>query len=339
MNAEPHQPDTKHRRVSLVTTVLNAAEGCATLLESLSSQTRVPDEVIVVDGGSTDSTPEVVRQAMRRDERIRLIIRPGANIGEGRNTGIEAATGEIILNTDSGCRLDPRWVENMVRLFEQDSETEFVAGFYKIDPHTLTEAVVGTATMRGALDPVESESFNPSCRSMAFTKKLWERAGRFPDWIEIDDTLFNLKLRRMNINRRFARDAVVYWRPRSTLAGIYRQFRFYATWRGHTQLDADGILYNFRNLAVCLILLLAAIWFPPVWVLLLGAMVYFYVYSFHRISQRVAAKLGTWRAYPLCIVIHWGIILGGMSGYLKASYERWRDRKRYQHRMEAYLAG
>ncbi len=332
-------PPLPPRRMSMVTTVRNAAKGLEVLLESLARQTRMPDEVIVVDGGSTDSTLEVIRRAMERDQRIRLIVKPGANIAQGRNAGVEGASGEIILSSDSGCRLDERWVERMVRPFEEDPETEFVAGFYRIEPQNLTEAVVGTATMRGALDPVDPETFNPSCRSMAYTKKLWERAGRFPEFIEIDDTLFNLKLRRMSVNRRFVPDAIVHWRPRSTLASIYRQFRFYATWRGHTQLDTHGIRYNLRNLGVCLILLVLGIWVPAVSWVLLAATLYFYVFTFHRKSARIAAKLGTWRAYPLSILVHWAIVFGGISGYLKATYERWRDRTRYQQSTDAYLAG
>jgi len=338
MSTDSHNPGAKRRRVSLVTTVLNAKEGCAVLLDSLARQTRLPDEAIVVDGGSTDGTQEVVRRAIEHGQRITLIVKPGLNIGAGRNAGIEAAAGEIILSTDSGCRLDPHWVENMVRRFEERPDTELVAGVYKIDPHTLTEAVVGTATMRGALDPVDPRTFNPSCRSMAFTKSLWQRAGGFPDWIKVDDTLFNLKLRRMSVNRRFAADALVFWRPRSTLADIYRQFRHYSTWRGHTQLDAESIRYNIRNLLICAALLPAGLWYPPIWTLPACALVYFYVWSYHRKSRRVAAKLGTWRAYPLCLFVYWTMIAAGISGYLTASCQRWRNYERYGRRTEAYLA-
>lgn len=339
MNPDAGQTDVAPRRVSLVTTVLQDPQACAVLLDSLETQTRMPDEIIVVDGGSADGTADVVRRSSERNPRIRLIVAPGANIGRGRNTGIAAATGEIIISTDSGCRLDPHWVERIVAPFEQYADTEFVAGFYKIDPYSLLEAVTGTATMRGALDHVDPETFNPSCRSMAFTKALWKRAGRFPEWIDIDDTLFNIRLRRMSVNRRFAGDAVVYWRPRSTLRGIYRQFRFYAIGRGHTQLGVEDSRYNIRNLAICLALTIGGFFHAAIWILLAAACVYFYLYAFHRKSRRVAGKLGTWRAYPLCILVHWVIILANMDGYLRASYQRWRDRDRYQSRLEAYLAG
>jgi glycosyltransferase involved in cell wall biosynthesis len=323
----------------MVTTVLNAHEGLHALLDSLIEQTRMPDEVIVVDGGSTDGTLAVVHHAMRRDKRIRLIEHPGANIAQGRNVGIAAATGEIILSSDTGCRLDPQWAAHLIRPFGQHPDMELVAGFYKIDPQNLTEAVVGTATMRGALDPVNPDTFNPSCRSVAFTKALWERAGGFPEFVGVDDTLFNIKLRQMDVKRCFVPEAVVHWQPRSTLASIYRQFRHYASWRGHTQLDAQGIRYHLRNLIACLVLLVVAVCFPPAWLPLLAAAAYFYVVGFHAKSVRVAAKLGTWRAYPLSLIVHWTIMLAGISGYLRASLQRWRHRDRYRRCTEAYLAG
>jgi cellulose synthase/poly-beta-1,6-N-acetylglucosamine synthase-like glycosyltransferase len=266
-----------------------------------------------------------------------LIAASGANIGRGRNIAVVIASGDIIVSSDSGCRLDARWVERIVHPFEDDSRMELVAGSYETDPRTLLESVVGMATMRGALDPVDPESFNPSCRSVAYTKSLWNKAGRFPDWTEIDDTLFNMKLRRMKVRRCFAGDAIVYWRPRSTLGAVYRQFRFYATTRGHTQLGAESIIYNLRNLAFCLLLLVGGFAHFTVWFALAAAFAYFHVFTFHGKARRIAAALGTWRAYPLSILVHWAVILGGVSGYLKATCQRWRDIGRYRCLLDRYL--
>ncbi|HRI55746.1 MAG TPA: glycosyltransferase, partial [Anaerolineae bacterium] len=47
-------------RVSVICTVLNEAEAVGRLLDSLAAQSRPPDEVIIVDGGSSDGTPAVV---------------------------------------------------------------------------------------------------------------------------------------------------------------------------------------------------------------------------------------------------------------------------------------
>lgn len=327
------------KRISLVTTVYNAADECAVLLESLRRQSRRPDEIIMVDGGSTDGTLEVIRAAQKIDDSIRLIVRPGANIAQGRNAGIDEAKGEVILSTDSGCRLDKHWVERMAEAFDEDGSLELAAGNYRIDPKSLLEAVVGAATMRGALDDIDEESFNPSCRSMGFTKPLWRRVGGFPEWIGVDDTLFNIKLRRMAVRRRFVKEAIVDWRPRSTLRAIFRQFRHYAGWRGHTQLDVAGVRYNVRNVAICLALVLGVMAWKPLWPVAVASLAYFYVYSFHAKARRIACALGSWRAYPLSLIVYWVVVFGGVYGYLVATLERWRDRQHYQASVDAYLAG
>jgi glycosyltransferase involved in cell wall biosynthesis len=54
---------TERSKVSLITTVKDAAEEIGPFLASLAAQTRVPDEVIVVDGGSSDGTVERLRSA------------------------------------------------------------------------------------------------------------------------------------------------------------------------------------------------------------------------------------------------------------------------------------
>lgn len=326
--------------VSIVTTVLNDAAGCRVLLDSLADQIRQPDEFIVVDGGSTDGTPDVVRAAALQNPRIRLIEAPGVNIGAGRNTGIRHATGCIIASTDTGCRLDPHWLEKIIEPFEDERNAEFVAGFYEIDPHTLLERVIGTSTMRGALDPVCPDRFNPSGRSMAFTKSLWERAGGIPQFLAIDDTLFDAKIRSMNVRWVFAGDAVVHWRPRGTFRSLARQFAFYGTSAGHTQMDAGSSLYNIRNLLVMIAMIAAAcfadwgVWLVPAIVAAFG---YFYVHTFHQKSSRVMKTIGDWRAYFLALAVQWTIVISDAYGYVVGSLQRVADRRRYRDGLRNYM--
>ncbi len=253
--------------VAVVMTVKNDPLGCAMTLGSLAVQTRRPDEIIVVDGGSTDDTVRLVRQYMADLVQLRLIEAAGANIARGRNLAAHAVTSEIVATIDAGCRAEPQWVERLLRPFQEDADVDFVAGFYKTAPHSLLEKVVGLATMRGQLERVQPETFNPSARSMALKKSLWERAGGWPEWIHFsEDTLFDHKIRRMSVGWRFAGDAVVHWRPRGTLRAIAKQFYNYGTGRGHTQIDAAGYLYDIRNLSLLLIavaMCIVTIWALP----------------------------------------------------------------------------
>lgn len=336
MTAKPPTP----LKVAVVITVKNDAAGLTAALSSLASQTRMPDEIIVVDGGSSDATPLVLRQFCETLPMLRVLDAPGANIARGRNLGVAAAQSEIIATTDAGCRAHPAWLERLVRPFREDSEVEFVAGFYRVRGETLLEEVIGLTTMRGQLTPVNPATFNPSARSLAMTKDLWRRAGGWPEWIDYsEDTLFDHKVRRMGACWRFVEDALVHWRPRTSLCCVARQFYRYGTGRGHTQIDAAGFRYQMRNIALLLAAMAGCMltrWALPVLIVLL---VYFFVNARHDVARRTARHLGRPAAYPLSILVLFVVTLAHTAGYLVGTWQRRRDRWRYALRMELYLNG
>ncbi|RME38880.1 MAG: hypothetical protein D6788_06540 [Planctomycetota bacterium] len=214
-----------------------------------------------------------------------------------------------------------------------------MGGFYRIEPATLLEEVVGLATMRGQLDPVDPKTFNPSARSMACTKRLWERAGGWPEWIRFsEDTLFDHKLRAMGSGWRFVPDAIVSWRPRSSLRSIARQFYNYGTGRGHTQIDAPAFRYNLRNALLLWASVVVGLVTPWAWIAVASLFAYFYVFAFHAKARRIARRTGRPIAYPLSLAVIWLVMFAHLGGYLVGSYQRWRRRDRFRDRMEAYLA-
>ena len=84
-------------QISVICTVLNEGEAVKKLLTSLAAQTLQPNEIIFVDGGSTDSTVAVIKAcAADMQLPLQVIVAPGANISQGRNIAIEAAVGPII---------------------------------------------------------------------------------------------------------------------------------------------------------------------------------------------------------------------------------------------------
>ncbi|MCX7671294.1 MAG: glycosyltransferase, partial [Anaerolineae bacterium] len=81
-------------RVSVICTVLNEGDAIRRLLDSLLAQTRPPDEVVIVDGGSRDQTVAILREYADRLP-LQVLVEPGANISRGRNVAIAAATGAV----------------------------------------------------------------------------------------------------------------------------------------------------------------------------------------------------------------------------------------------------
>src|SRR5829696_1948511 len=156
---------TPHMQASLVMTVRNEATNLPRLLTSVLAQTLPPAEVVVVDGGSTDDTCAVARQYMQQLP-LRLIELPGANISQGRNAGIRAARHDVVSVTDAGVRLDPRWLEELVRPLAE-GRAEVASGFFVPDPHTAFERAMG-ATVLPAKEDIDPGTFLPSSRSVAF---------------------------------------------------------------------------------------------------------------------------------------------------------------------------
>jgi len=86
-------------RVSVIVPTYNRAPLLGRAIESLLAQTRRPDEIIVIDDGSTDNTEEVARPYGDRIRYIRLAKNGG--ISHARNTGMREATGDYLAFLDS----------------------------------------------------------------------------------------------------------------------------------------------------------------------------------------------------------------------------------------------
>jgi len=254
-------------KVSVIATVKNEAQTVHRLLDSLAAQTRLPDEVIIVDGGSTDGTVKVLEEyAAQRGLPLKVLVRPGANISQGRNAAIAEATGEIIATTDAGVRLSPNWLEELVSSFREG--VHVVSGFFLPDPQTVFETALG-ATVLPVLADVKPEKFLPSSRSVAFRKEAWERVGGYPEWLDYcEDLIFDFKLRELGPFA-FAPRALACFRPRKSPGAFFKQYYRYARGDGKADLwrVRHAIRYGTYLIAVPAIFLLG-LWRTPLWWLL-----------------------------------------------------------------------
>lgn len=222
-------------RVSVICTVLNEGQAIRRLLDSLANQTRLPDEVVIVDGGSRDGT---VAEISAYDDRLplKILVRPGANISQGRNLAIQAATGDIIASTDAGVWLEPCWLDALIQPLVGDPNRQTVAGFFVPDATTPFELAMG-ATVLPAVGDVNPNTFLPSSRSVAFRKSAWVAAGGYPDWLDYcEDLIFDFKLRDVGGPYSWAPTALAHFRPRSSLKAYFKQYYRYARGDGKADL-------------------------------------------------------------------------------------------------------
>lgn len=97
--------------VSVVVPVYNGARCLPRCLESLQHQTHPRVEIIVVDDGSTDGTPDLVKPPVR-------LLRTGGRKGPGvaRNIGARAAGGEVLFFTDADVVTPPDWIAKALKV-------------------------------------------------------------------------------------------------------------------------------------------------------------------------------------------------------------------------------
>ncbi|WP_205327113.1 glycosyltransferase family 2 protein [Glycomyces sp. YM15] len=128
--ARPREPAAGPLFVSAIVPCHNAAGTLRDCLGALRNQTRVPDEVIVVDDASADDSAAIAAEF--GCEVIRLERNRGPS--GARNTGIAAARGEVLFFVDSDVALRPDAVANALELMESGPDIDIVHGTYDPEP-------------------------------------------------------------------------------------------------------------------------------------------------------------------------------------------------------------
>jgi glycosyltransferase involved in cell wall biosynthesis len=260
--------------VTVIATVRNEAAEIDALLDSLLRGSRIPDEIVIADGGSTDNTYERLRTRAAEDPRVRTLLAPG-NRSVGRNAAVRAARHALIACTDAGVEVDPEWLEWLIRPFENDPGVDVVAGFYRPVGATRFECAAGVVSAPN-LSEIDLARFLPSTRSVAFRRAAFELVGGFDESLSHnEDTPFALALKREGRKFAFAPEAIVRWHPRGDLRAFMHQHRRFGTGDGESRVQGWFYATIAAKYAVGLALLVAGFWFKPAWWLLgLAAMLF-----------------------------------------------------------------
>ena len=264
--------------ISICITVLNEEKSIGPLLDSLLIQTKRADEIVIVDGGSTDKTFDILRHLVKKDKRIKIVREPG-NVAHGRNVGVEVAKNDIIATTDTGCIPHTDWLEIITHPFI-NKNTEIVAGYYDMHTNSPMQKVIGIYL---GIHPnrYNPATYLPSTRSMAFKKQLWERVGGFNEKLDNtgEDTQFVNNIVKTGVKIIREEEARVDWKEIEKISfkeamnkfinyakGDVQTGIWWSTVNGITSHNIKVLLIFFRYL-IGIILLLLSIFTPSLLVL------------------------------------------------------------------------
>lgn len=171
--------------LTLVIPILNEAETLPELLQALKAQSHRPDEIIFSDAGSTDGSTNLIEEWWRsegwRNASCRILSRPGAMPGAGRNAGVRVARNDWVAFIDGGITPANDWLEQLCQQ-ALAKQVPAVFGVCHFSAHTsFTKSVCALSYGHG--------TFHPVIPSSLFARQVFAEIGEFPSHLRAGEDL------------------------------------------------------------------------------------------------------------------------------------------------------
>lgn len=192
--------------VSCVIPAYNAEVFLGEAIDSVLGQTRAPDEVLVVDGPSTDNTRAV---ADGYGDRVRYLVQPGRGPADARNAGVQHAAGDLISFLDADDRWLPDKLETQLVCFDEDPTLMICLSHVELD------WAAERARERRALEKLARTHVVPGFATITMLAKreVFQRLGPFNNDLSMADaTDWLLRAREAGVPMRILTDVLVQHR-------------------------------------------------------------------------------------------------------------------------------
>ncbi len=328
------------QRISVISPMYNESSNIEDFVADLAAQDFEGEvELIVADGASTDGSLDLVRAAAKAaGVGVRVVDNPRRWVSPGLNACVAAARGDLIVRLDCHSRYPPDYLRRCA-LASEETRAWNVGGRLIPDGQTPTERAVacamdvpfggiGWTRAAAAVTRVEVDTVTFG----AFRPEAFRHVGGFDETLlrNQDDEL-NLRIRLAGGRTILDPAIVVRYRPRGSLAGVWRQYYEYGLWKVPVMRKHRRVL-SLRSLAPLVFVVgsgalgLAATRAPVARRLLVAeagaysaAASGFAVYSVRRRGEPLSLVPRVVATFP---VFHLAYGLGMVQGFLKAAVER-----------------
>ncbi len=228
-SVSPFPPRQRKPMFSVVVCVFNGAQTIQRCLEQAARIDYPRYEIVIVDDGSTDRTPEIL-QSFKGLKHFRVIRTENRGLSRARNLGIQMASGELIAFLDADAQPDPDWLSYL----EQHFATHPDAGVGGPNVAPENQSLVARCVSMAPGGPVhvmvsdrEAEHL-PGC-NMAFRKEALEAIDGFDPQFRVagDDVDLCWRLQERGETLGFCPAALVWHESRASVRDYWRQQKGY----------------------------------------------------------------------------------------------------------------
>lgn len=192
--------DSVTPELSVIVPAYNVEDYLSECLESILAQSYTSFEVIIVNDGSTDSTPEISDSFAAKHKRVRTVHKTNAGLGAARNTGISEARGRYITFVDSDDKIEPGAYETAMRTLVRTGSDVAIGAVSRFDSrNTWTPFWVKIAHDRERL-AITGHDFPGIMWDVFAWNKIYKRdtwdasVGTFPEGLLYEDQECTAKL-------------------------------------------------------------------------------------------------------------------------------------------------
>lgn len=215
-------------KISIMVPCYNEEKSIQKCIESCLNQTREPDEIIVIDDGSTDSTPEILDSFGDRIK-VKRIEKNSGNKSYAQELGLRFLKGDVFITTDADTVLDKKFVERVYSDFKKEKVVA-IAGYVKSLKHNwLTtcrdlDYIIGQDIHKVAQSLISALFVIPGCAGVFKTDVFKEHVGFDHDTLT-EDLDFTYKLHESGFKIKYDRSVVAYTQDPQDLNSYIRQMR------------------------------------------------------------------------------------------------------------------
>jgi succinoglycan biosynthesis protein ExoA len=243
--------------ISVIAPMWNEAEHIEGLVADIAAQDFVGEvELLVADGGSTDGSVDILRAASERHGiDVRVFDNPARFVSHGLNLCIATARGDLIVRVDCHSRYPPDYLSRCATASIETGAAN-VGGVFIATGRTKMERAVACA-MDSPFGGVHWSRHSAAAGRVevdtvpygAFRPDAFRRAGLFDEsLVRNQDDEFNLRLRRAGGKIVLDPSIRIFYTPRGSLRGVFRQYFQYGRWKAPV-MRRHGQATSARSLA------------------------------------------------------------------------------------------